>query len=101
MRAGTACDVDAHVAWSWETCSDVHVTFTLVSTQRVGDVAAAGAFQAAVPAAGFGPSALALMCIPVSIVWTAVAWNLGGHQMSQTKRSIDVGKDGTLRSLGV
>lgn len=48
--------------------------------QRVGDTCAAAAFQALVPAMGFGPSGVAAACVPVCLAWTVVAYRLGLRQ---------------------
>ncbi|KAL4425483.1 hypothetical protein ABPG75_009499 [Micractinium tetrahymenae] len=48
--------------------------------QRIGDTFAAAAFQALVPAMGFGPSGVAAACVPVCMAWAAVAYHLGLRQ---------------------
>ncbi|EFN57551.1 hypothetical protein CHLNCDRAFT_14673, partial [Chlorella variabilis] len=48
--------------------------------QRIGDTLAAAAFQALVPALGFGPSGMAAACVPVCALWAAVAYRLGRRQ---------------------
>lgn len=41
---------------------------------------AAALFQTLVPALGFGPSGMALACVPVCAVWAVVAHRLGQRQ---------------------
>jgi hypothetical protein len=48
--------------------------------QRIGDTLAAAAFQALVPALGFGPSGMAAACVPVCAAWSVVAYRLGQRQ---------------------
>ena len=48
--------------------------------QRIGDTLAAAAFQALVPALGFGPSGMAAACVPVCAAWSVVAFRLGQRQ---------------------
>ena len=50
--------------------------------QRVGDALAAGAFQTLVPALGFGPAGVAVACVPVCLLWAAVAFQLGRRQQA-------------------
>ncbi|KAI3438810.1 hypothetical protein D9Q98_001227 [Chlorella vulgaris] len=49
--------------------------------QRIGDTLAAAAFQALqLPALGFGPSGMAVCCVPVCVAWALVAYRLGLRQ---------------------
>jgi hypothetical protein len=49
--------------------------------QRIGDTLAAAAFQALqLPALGFGPSGMAVCCVPVCVAWALVAYRLGQRQ---------------------
>lgn len=57
--------------------------------QKVGDALAAGVFSLVVPYFGFGPRMMALLCIPVCIIWGWLAVRLGQETEALTAINMD------------